>query len=257
MNDYYTNNEIAILRDGGKKLAWIMNELENFLKVGIKVDSIESKARALISEAGAEAATIGYTPRGASFPFPSAVCTSINEGIAHGISKDNKRILKSGDVVSLDIVIKYKGLFVDTCRTYGVGDISQEDRELIATARETTDKAIEVAIVGNTTEDIGKAAEKTAREFSFDTVKELGGHGVGKKIHDEPFIPNAPNLGVEKVEIKEGMVLAIEPIVTAGDWRMKDGDDGYLYLTEDGSKTAQFEETILITKDGPEVLTKI
>ena len=194
-----------------------MDELEKYLKVGIKVDSIESKARALITKVGATAATVGYAPRGASFPFPSAVCTSINDGIAHGISKDNKRLLKSGDIVSLDIVIKYKGLFIDICRTYGVGEISQEDRELIATAREVTDKAIEAAIIGNTTEDIGKAAETTAREFGFDTIKELGGHGVGRKIHDEPFIPNAPNLGVEKVEIKEGMVLAIEPIVTAGD----------------------------------------
>jgi len=257
MNDYYTNDEIAILREGGKKLAWIMLELEKYLEAGIKVESIEKKTRDLIAEVGATSGTIGYTPRGASFPFPSAVCTSINEGIAHGISKDNKRQLKNGDVVSLDVVIKFKGLFVDTCRTYGIGDISQEDRELIATARETTDKAIEAAILGNTTEDIGKAVEKTAREFGFDTVKELGGHGVGRKVHEEPFIPNAPNLGVEIRKIKEGMVLAIEPIVTAGDWRMKDGDDGYLYLTEDGSKTAQFEETVLITKEGPEILTKI
>ncbi|HIP34137.1 MAG TPA: type I methionyl aminopeptidase [Bacteroidia bacterium] len=194
-----------------------MLELEKYLEAGIKVESIEKKTRDLIAEVGATSGTIGYTPRGASFPFPSAVCTSINEGIAHGISKDNKRQLKNGDVVSLDVVIKFKGLFVDTCRTYGIGDISQEDRELIATARETTDKAIEAAILGNTTEDIGKAVEKTAREFGFDTVKELGGHGVGRKVHEEPFIPNAPNLGVEIRKIKEGMVLAIEPIVTAGD----------------------------------------
>ena len=257
MNDYYNNDEIAILREGGKKLAWIMEELGKYLKPGIKVDSIESKTRELIAEVGASSGTIGYTPRGAAFPFPSAVCTSINDGIAHGISKDNKRLLKDGDVVSLDVVIKYKGLFVDTCRTYGVGKISQEDRELIAAAREVTDKAIEAAKIGNTTEDIGKAAEETARGFGFDTVKELGGHGVGRKVHDEPFIPNAPNLGVEVRNIKEGMVLAIEPIVTAGDWRMKDGDDGYLYLTEDESKTAQFEETILVTKNGPEILTKL
>ena len=257
MYNYYNKEEIEILREGGKKLAWIMEELGKYLRPGIKVESIEKKTRELIQEVGATSGTIGYTPQGASFPFPSAVCTSINDGIAHGISKDNKRILKDGDVVSLDVVIKYKGLFVDTCRTYGVGNISQKDRELIATARETTDRAIEAAIVGNTTESIGKAAEETAREFGFDTVKELGGHGVGRKVHDKPFIPNAPNLGVEVVKIEEGMVLAIEPIVTAGDWRMVEGDDGYLYLTEDGSKTAQFEETILVTKDGPEVLTKI
>jgi len=257
MYNYYSEEEIEILRKGGKKLAWIMNELEKFLKVDLEVNEIENKARELIAEVGAEAATVGYTPRGASFPFPSAVCTSINDGIAHGISKDNPRKLKSGDIVSLDVVIKYQGLFVDTCRTYSVGQMSQKDLELIATARAVTDNAIQAAKIGNNTENIGAAAENTAREFGFDTVKELGGHGVGRKIHSEPFIPNAPNLNVPVVKIKEGMVLAVEPIVSAGDWRMRDGDDGYLYLTEDGSKTAQFEETILITKDGPEILTKL
>jgi len=217
MYNYYSEEEVEILREGGKKLAWIMNELEKFLKVGLEVDEIENKARELIKEVGAVAATVGYTPRGASFPFPSAVCTSINDGIAHGISKDNSRKLKSGDVVSLDIVIKYKGLFVDVCRTYPVGEVSKKDLKLIATARETTNAAIAAARVGNTTEDIGRAAEKTAREFGFDTIKELGGHGVGRKIHSEPFIPNAPNLNVPVVKIKEGMVLAIEPIVSAGD----------------------------------------
>jgi len=257
MYKYYSKEEIAILREGGKKLAWILQELAKILKPGIVVDEIEKKSLELIDEVGAEAATVGYTPRGASFPFPSAVCTSINDGIAHGISKDNLRVLKDGDVVSLDIVIKYKGLFVDICRTYPVGKMDPKDLDLIATAKETTFSAIFAARVGNTTEDIGRAAEKTAREFGFDTIKELGGHGVGKKIHSEPFIPNAPNLNIPITKIKEGMVLAVEPIVSSGSWKMKDGDDGYLYLTTDGSKTAQFEDTILVTKDGPEILTKI
>ena len=257
MYKYYTEEEIEILREGGKKLAWIMNELEKSLKIGMTVNEIENKARELIKEVGAEAATVGYTPQGASFPFPSAVCTSINNGVAHGISKGNDYLLKNGDVVSLDIVIKYKGLFVDVCRTYGVGKLSQEDRELIATAREVTTQAILAAQIGNTTEDIGRVAEETARNFGFDTIKELGGHGVGHKIHDKPFIPSAPNLGVENVKIEEGMVLAIEPIISAGDWRIVDGNDGYLLNTRDGSKSAQFEETVLITKSGPEILTKI
>ncbi len=254
---YYSDEEIEILREGGKKLAWIMKELGKFLKIGIKVHAIEEEAIRLIREVGAEPATVGYIPKGAKFPFPSAVCTSINDGIAHGISLNNERILQNGDIVSLDIVIKYKGLFVDICRTYGIGEISQKDRELIAASREVTNQAIEKAVVGNTTEDIGRVAEETAQQFGFDTIKELGGHGVGRSIHSEPFIPSAPNLGVEKVEIKEGMVLAIEPIVTAGDWRMRDGDDGYLYITEDGSKTSQFEDTILVTSDGVEILTKL
>jgi len=234
-----------------------MSQLEEFLHIGLGVDEIENKSLELIAEVGAEPATVGYTPRGASFPFPSSVCTSINNGVAHGISKDNTYKLQSGDVVSLDIVIKYKGLFVDTCRTYGVGEMSQKDLELISTARQVTDSAIVQATVGNTTEDIGKAAYETAREYGFDTVKMLGGHGVGRKIHDKPFIPNAPNLGVPIVKLKEGMVVAIEPIVVAGKDNIKDGNDGYLYITADGKKSAQFEETVLITKNGPEILTKL
>ncbi len=253
----YSEKEIEILREGGKKLAWIMKELGNFLKIGMLVEEIEEKSLSLIKEVGAEPATVGYTPRGASFPFPSSVCTSINNGVAHGISKDNKYKIKSGDVVSLDIVIKYKGLFVDVCRTYGVGKMSKNDLNLIDTSRLVTQEAIKSAKIGNTTEDIGRSAYQTAKEYGFDTVKMLGGHGVGRKIHDKPFVPNAPNLGVPAVKLKEGMVIAIEPIVVEGSDMIKDGNDGYLYVTQDGKKSAQFEETVLITKNGPEILTKI
>jgi len=231
--------------------------LGEFLHIGLEVSDIEEKSLELIKEVGAKPATVGYTPRGASFPFPSSVCTSINDGVAHGISKDNNYKIKSGDIVSLDIVIEYKGLFVDICRSFGVGEMSKQDLELIDTAREVTNSAITRAIVGNTTEDIGKSAYDTAQKYGFDTVKMLGGHGVGRKIHDSPFIPSAGNVGVPVVKLEEGMVLAIEPIVVAGKDNIKDGNDGYLYITSDGKKSAQFENTILITKAGPEILTKI
>ncbi|MCK5588804.1 MAG: type I methionyl aminopeptidase [Candidatus Pacebacteria bacterium] len=257
MYQFYSKEEREVLREGGKKLAWILKQLENFLHVGLGVSNIEKKSLELIEEVGATPATVGYAPSGASYPFPSAVCTSINNEVAHGISKNNKYRLKDGDVVSLDIVIKYKGLFVDICRTYGVGKMSKKDLELIATAKEVTREAVLQAKIGNTTEDIGGTAEKVAREFNFDTVKELGGHGVGRKIHDKPFIPNGKNLGVPVVKIEEGMVLAIEPIVCEGDWGIKIAKDDYLFLTKDGKKTAQFENTILVTKNGPEILTKL
>ncbi len=256
MYKYYSKDEIEILREGGKRLSKIINELGNFLKVGMKVSEIEKKSLELIEKYEAIPATVNYTPQGASFPFPSSVCTSINNGIAHGISKDNERILKSGDNVSLDIVIKYKGLFVDVCRTFSIGKMSKESLNLIAAAREVTDRAISKAIIKSSTEEIGRAAEETAKEFGFDTVKELGGHGVGRVIHGKPFIPNGANLGVPLVKIKEGMVLAIEPIIAEGKTRIADGDDGYLYETIDGKNSAQFEETILVTKDGPEILTR-
>ncbi len=215
MYNFYSKEEIAILREGGKRLEMIMRDLEDFVRVGTVVADIDKKALELIKSYEAEPATVGYQPRGASFPFPSAVCISINDGIAHGISTDNPRVIQSGDVVSADIVIKYKGLFVDTCRTWGIGRLSPKDQELIAAAREVTDNAIKAALPGNTVNDIGAAAERTAKEYGFQTVKELGGHGVGRKIHDKPFIPSFEGSGYND-SILEGMVLAIEPIINEG-----------------------------------------
>ena len=255
MYKYYSEKEIDILREGGKKLSYIMKELEKFVQVGTIVADIDKKCLELIKKENALPATVGYTPKGSPFPFPSSVCVSINNGIAHGISTNNPRIIENGYIVSLDVVIQYKGLFVDTCRSYGIGDISQKDKLLIMAARKTTDAAIDKAKTGNTTNDIGTAAQETAKKYGFETVRDLGGHGVGRKIHDFPFIPSFTNSGYSDL-LKEGMVIAIEPIVNEGDWRMKNGDDGYLYVTEDGKKSAQFEETVLITKDGPEVITK-
>jgi methionyl aminopeptidase len=192
-----------------------MKELEKFVQVGTIVSDIDKKCLELIKEMESFPATVGYTPKGAPFPFPSSVCVSINNGIAHGISTNNPRIIKDGDIVSLDVVIKYKNLFVDTCRTYGVGNMSEKNKLLILASRKTTDEAIKKALIGNTTDDIGTAAQKTARKYNFETVRELGGHGVGRKIHDFPFIPSFGDSGYAD-KIVEGMVLAVEPIINEG-----------------------------------------
>jgi methionyl aminopeptidase len=189
-----------------------MGELEKFVKVGTIVSDIDKKCFELIKETNSLPATVGYSPKGAPFPFPSSVCVSINNGIAHGISTNNPRIIKDGDIVSMDVVIKYKGLFVDTCRTHGVGNMSEKNKLLILAARKTTDEAIKNALIGNTTNDIGAAAQETAKKYNFETVRELGGHGVGRKIHDFPFIPSFANSGYSD-SLLEGMVIAVEPIV--------------------------------------------
>lgn len=252
----YSEKEIEILRTGGKKLAWIMNELENFVKVGTKVADIDQKTLELIAEANAKPATVGYKPRGASYPFPSSACVSINNEVAHGISTNNQRIIKTGDLVSVDVVIQYKNLFVDTCRTYGIGQLSKQNQDLLNCAREVTDRAIGQALVGNRVNQIGKIANQTAQKYGFTTVKDLGGHGVGRKIHDYPFIPNFNSRDFSE-KIEEGMVLAIEPIVAEKSGQIKLAPDDYLYKTADGGNSAQFEETVLITKNGPEILTKL
>lgn len=256
MYNYYSKKEIEILREGGKRLQKIMMDLGKFIKVGTVVGDIDKKCLELIKQSGSLPATVGYSPSGSPFPFPSSVCVSINNGIAHGISTNSTRIIKDGDIVSCDVVIKYEGLFVDTCRTWGIGELLEKDKKLIKIARKMTDEAIKKAIIGNTTDDIGKRAHEVAKENGFETVKELGGHGVGRKIHDIPFIPSYGGSGYSD-KLKEGMVLAVEPIINEGSWEMEDGGDGYLYITKDGKNSAQFEETILITKNGAEILTKL
>ncbi len=256
MYKFYSKQEIDILRAGGKKLAGIMNELEKFIQAGIKVAEIDLKTLELIKDAKTKPATVGYRPQGASYPFPSAACVSINDEVAHGISTNNQRIIQSGDIVSVDVVIQYKNLFVDVCRTYGIGNLSKKNKKLIVAARKVTDEAIKKAVLGNRVNDIGKKAAQIAKKYGFVTVRELGGHGVGRKIHSKPFIPNFNAIEFQD-EIKEGMVLAIEPIIAEKDWRIKLAVDDYLYQTVDGGMSAQFEETILVTKNGPEILTKV
>ncbi len=254
MKHVYSQQEIESIREGGKKLSQIMKDLGNFLYVGMTVHEIEMKARELIIAVGASSATIGYKTEGAKTAFPSAACVSVNEEVAHGIAFESKKIIRSGDVVSIDIVIKYQGVFVDICRTYGVGALSPDSQRLIATARAVTDAAIAMAVAGNTVNDIGIAAESTAKENNCSTIKELGGHGVGKKIHMAPFVPNFAHSGY-KDPVVAGMVLAIEPIVSLGDWRIDLGSDGWVFTTRDQARTAQFEETVIVTEDGQEIVT--
>ena len=249
----FTEKELDTLRIAGRKLARLMVDLENFVTVGTVVADIETKARALIAEAGAESATIGYTTHGAP-PFPSAVCVSINDHVVHGIAYENPYVIKNGDLLSLDVVMKYQGLYVDICRSFGVGELSYADQELLAAGRATTDSAIATALVGNTTDDIGRVAEASAKSFGYNTAHELGGHGVGRSIHEKPFVPNHGGSGHSDI-LTEGMVLAIEPVVMSGGWRIVLAADQWLFKSQDGKRSVQFEETVLITADGPEILT--
>ncbi len=250
----YNDKEIAIMKEGGEKLSWIMSELEKYLDVGLTYHDIEMKTRSLIDEIGAESGTIGYQTRKQDPPFPAATCISVNNHVAHGIGYENQTLVEEGDLVSLDVIIIWKGMFVDICRSYVVGEPTAEQRKLLECSRAATDAAIAAAVVGNTTDDIGAAAEAVAQNYGFKTVKELGGHGVGKKIHMEPFVPSFKGSGYA-TELQEGMILAIEPIISSGDWRIKLLDDGWTFQTKDGSDTSQFEETVLVTADGPIILT--
>ncbi len=254
-----TKEQRDILREGGAKLGYILEILGEYAKNGagkISTQDIENKARVLIKEVGGMSATLNYTPSGASRPFPAATCVSINNEIVHGIPNEDPKILQEGDIVSIDCLLKYKGLITDSCITVGVGKISKEDTLLIKIAREARDVAIATAKIGATTGDIGHAIYAVAKKYGFDVARQLGGHGVGEEVHEEPFVPNIGTKGSGTMLV-ENMVLAIEPIIMAGRDGIRLLDDGYTYVSRDGKKSAQFEHTVIITKNGAEIVTQV
>ena len=249
----YADHELAIMREGGSRLVWIMQQLEGFLHVGLAVNEIEYECERLIGLVGAESATKGYKSD-APTPFPSVICVSINDDVVHGIARDNPYVLKNDDLVSLDVVIKYQEMYVDICRTFVVGEASEPSHEIISASKAVTMAAIHAALLGNTTDDIGRAAERAAHMRGYEVVRDLGGHGVGRELHMSPFVPNFARSGY-KDKLHEGMILAIEPIITTGNGKVHIREDNWTFRTNDGARTAQYEETVLLTEKGPEILT--
>ncbi len=250
-----TEEQRDILREGGKHLASVLRALRKMVAPGITTQDLEDEARRLIEEFGDRPATLGYTPSGSHRPYPAALCTSINDEIVHGIPNEDPKTLKEGDIISIDCLLKHKGLITDSAITVEVGQVSTEDQRLINAVREALTEAIKVAKVGNTLGDIGYAVESVAHKYDYDLPKELGGHGVGLGVHEEPFVANYGHQGKGE-KLVDGMVLAIEPMFADGSASIKLLADGYTYSTYDGSNTAHFEHTVLITKGGTEVLTK-
>ena len=249
-----SKEEIEILREAGKHLASVVSALKEAVRPGASTLELDALAERLMREKGGEPALVGYKPEGADRPYPATLCSSINNEVVHGIpSKD--RILKEGDIIGLDTVIKYKGLFIDMAVTVPVGEISAETKRLLDVTREALSSAIEVCRAGNSINDIGCAIEKTVKKSSFSIVEDLGGHAVGHRVHEEPYIPNYCVKGTG-IKLVPGMVLALEPIVNAGSMQVVlDEKDGYTYRTLDGKKSAHFEHTVLVTEGEPEILT--
>jgi len=252
----YSSEEIEILREGGKRLAFILNEVAKKVVVGAKVLELNDYAEELIKEGGDKPAFLHYQPEGANFPYPASLCVSINDEIVHGISSNNRRELQDGDIVGIDLGLNHKGLITDMAMTVGVGNIGREDKKLIETTKQALFEGIKVAKTGNTTGDIGYAISKLSKPNGFGIVDDLGGHGVGKSVHEEPFIPNSARKGSGE-KLKKGMVIALEPMLNEGTKKIVLSDDGYTFKTADGGNSAHFEHTILITDGAPEILTKL
>lgn len=244
--------EIRTLKEGGRILAEVLTQLEKRVEPGITPAELDRLARRLLRERGAQAAFKGYRPQQGLKPFPGAICVSVNWTVVHGIPKE--RPLASGDVVSLDLGVRYKGFFTDAAITVGVGALAPGAKRLLKVTEEALYLGIKQARPGNTTGDIGYVIQRWVERNGFSVIKELVGHGVGYAVHEPPYVPNfgAPKSGVTLVP---GMVIAIEPMVSAGTGEVVMSPDG-TFVTKDRALAAHFEHTVAIMPRGPVILTK-
>lgn len=249
-----TATEIEKLRIGGKRLALVVAEVAKAVRPGLDTLALNDLADTLIRSNGDTPAFVGYTPHGAKRPYPAAICISINEEVVHGISNEDPRVIQEGDIVSLDCGITHEGLITDHAVSVIAGKGDEAAKELLKATREAMMAGINAAIGGAHVGDISAAIEKVGVEAGYGIVYELGGHGVGNHVHEEPYIPNVGDAGTGE-ELLPGMVLAIEPMLTEGTPRVKLMPDGYTFVTKDGSRAAHFEHTILITDGKPQILT--
>lgn len=249
-----TDAEIELLREGGKRLARVVRMTGEMVRPGMSIHELNEYAEKLIREGGDEPAFLGYKPRGAKREYPATICISVNEEVVHGIPNEDARILEEGDIVSLDCGLIHKGLITDHAITVIAGEGDKEARRLLEKTKESLMAGIKAVRAGGHVGDIGAAVETVGLKHDYGIVYELGGHGVGHKVHEEPYISNIGDKGTGP-ELLENMVLAIEPMLTEGGPDVKLMKDGYTFVTADGSRAAHFEHTIVVTKHGSEILT--
>ena len=242
-----TSEEIKIIAEGGKILSGAIKQLEKMTKPGVTTLELDRAAEAFILSAGAKPAFKGYDG------FPYSLCASVNENIVHGFPSNY--VLKDGDLLKLDLGVLYKGFNTDMAITVAVGSVSFEAKRLVSVTKKSLRLGIKKAKIGNTIGDIGNTIQRFVEDQGFSVVRDLCGHGIGKSVHEDPRVPNFGKRGNGE-KLVEGMVICIEPMVTAGDYALRKSDDGYGYATKDNSLSAHFEHTIAITAKGPRILTE-
>lgn len=242
-----SDREIKVIRENCRILVDILLELERQVKEGLSTKQLDRLAEQLMGEAGAEPAFKGY------HGFPASICTSINEEVVHGIPSET-RVLQEGDLLSIDIGIKRAGFYADKAVTVMVGDVGEEARKLVSVTRSALLKGIEAARVRNRVSDISHAIGSYVESEGLFVVKRFVGHGIGREMHEDPQIPNSGPPG-QGARLQPGMVMAIEPMVKGDQEEVKLRDDGWTAVTNTGSLAAHFEEMVLVTKEGPQILT--
>ena len=244
-----SKHEIELMREAGRILGTVLNELEKECKPGVTTYHINKIGDEMIKRYGCIPSFYGYQG------YPASICVSVNEEIVHGIPSKS-RVLKDGDIVSLDAGVIYKGYHSDAARTYAVGNISKEAAKLIEVTRQSFFEGIKFAKEGCHLYEISNAIADYNESFGYGVIRDLVGHGIGTELHEDPEIPNFRQER-RGMKLYEGMTLAIEPMVSAGDYRVKWMDDDWTASTKDNSLSAHYENTVLVTKDGPEILSLV
>lgn len=248
-----TRREIELMRAANRHVAEILLELRDLVKPGVTTGDLDRHAEKAIKERGVSSSFKGYDPHGLP-KYPAVLCVSVNDEIVHGIP--GERELREGDIVGIDFGVSVDGYHGDSAVTVPVGEVGEEEQTLLDTTAEALNLAIEEMRPGSRLSDLGHAVQQRVEQEGFSVVRVFAGHGIGRKLHEPPWIPNygAPGRGPR---LMKGMVLAIEPMVNTGGPEVRMLDDEWTAVTADGSLSAHFEHTILVTDDGPDVLTRI
>lgn len=242
-----TTRELALMREACRISAGALKVAGEAVEPGVSTEEIDRIAYKYIKSQGAEPNFLNL------YGFPATACISINDEVIHGIPS-KKRILRQGDIVSIDLGAKLEGYNGDNAATFAVGDISDEAKRLIDTTRESLYEAIAKCVVGNKLGDIGSTVQRYCEERGYGVVREYTGHGVGKALHEDPAVPNYGTAG-RGIRLLPGMTLAIEPMINQGTADIRKLPDGWTVKTKDGLLSAHFEHTVAITKEGPKILT--
>ncbi len=242
-----SKQELELMREAGRVTAYILKELEQFMKPGVATIEIDRFVEKTVKEHGMIAAEKGYCG------YPASICVSINDEVVHGIPSED-RILQDGDIVSVDLVVEHKGYMADAARTFGVGNISDEAKHLIETAERAFFEGIKYAREGHRLSDISHAIQSVVEGEGFGVIRDFVGHGIGHEMHEDPQIPNYGKPG-KGPRLQRGMTLAIEPMICEGDWEVGVLLDDWTAVTVDGGLSAHYENTVVITDGEPELLT--
>jgi methionyl aminopeptidase len=251
MVEIKSQREIDMMKFPAEILVKTMNTLKDMIAPGVRTIDLDRKAAEVIKKNNGRAAFLGYGAP--EKPFPASICASVNEQVVHGIPGNYE--LKEGDIIGIDLGVEKNGFYSDACYTFAVGKVSKEVKKLLTVTENSLYQGIDKFIEGNRLYDISNAIQRFVEKNGFSVVRDFVGHGIGRNLHEDPQIPNygTPNRGLR---LKQGMVFAIEPMINMGNYHVEVLDDGWTVVTKDRKYSAHFEHTVVLGKDGPEILTR-